>query len=267
MKIELSANPLVQPYSFQKEATVTTDASEKAIGGDLSQEGHPVINVSRQLTPAEQNYSNLEGEALAIVFVVTRLKQFRLGRRFILQRDHKLLKHLFAPDEVIPKTASARITRWAIALIGFDYELKYTPGEIPHLDALSRMDFEEDESGNDRVCFPINNIYFIQRDLVTQAEIKTELGTNTLPGHNETNQKRQLETIFRSEKRIRTKRCTDYTQWNHLQRCCSFHSTQTTTLCFGQSARDTSGEECNRGISQNDSLVDWLYPRRSTAFN
>ena len=65
--------------------------------------------------------------------------------------------------------------------MGFDYELKYTPGEqIPHADALSRMDFDEDESDNDRVCFAINNIYFAQSDLVTQAEIKTELGTNRL---------------------------------------------------------------------------------------
>ena len=181
IKNELCANPLVQPHSLQKEATVTTDASEKAIGGVLSQEGHPVIYVSRKLTPAEQNYSNIEREALAIVFVVTRLKQFLHGRRFILQTDHKPLKYLFAPDEEIPKTASARITRWAIALMGFDYELKYTPGEqIPHADALSRMDFDEDESDNDRVCFAINNIYFSQSDLVTQAEIKTELGTNRL---------------------------------------------------------------------------------------
>ena len=35
MKNELCANPLVQPYSLQEEATVTTDASEKAIGGVL----------------------------------------------------------------------------------------------------------------------------------------------------------------------------------------------------------------------------------------
>ena len=60
IKNELCANPLVQLYSLQKEATVTTDASEKAIGGVLSQEGHPVIYVSRKLTPAEQNYSNIE---------------------------------------------------------------------------------------------------------------------------------------------------------------------------------------------------------------
>ena len=45
IKNELCANPLVQPYSLTKEATVTTDASEKAIGGVLSQEGHPVIYV------------------------------------------------------------------------------------------------------------------------------------------------------------------------------------------------------------------------------
>ena len=139
IKNELCSNPLIQPCSLQKEATVTTDASEKAIGGVLSQEGHPVINVSRKLTPAEQNYSNIEREALAIVFVVKRLKQFLLGRQFSLRRttNHK---YLFVPDEEIPKTASAGITRWAVALMGFDYELKYTPGEqIPHADALSRM--------------------------------------------------------------------------------------------------------------------------------
>ena len=120
-------------------------------------------------------------EALAIVFVVTRLKQFRLGRRFTLQTDHKPLKYLFAPDEEIRKTASARITRWAIALMGFYYELKYTPGEqIPHADDLSRMVFDETESDNDRVCFTIKNICFSHCDLVTKAETKNEVGSNTL---------------------------------------------------------------------------------------
>ena len=60
IKNELCANPLVQPYSLTKEATVTKDVSEKAIGGVLSQEGHPVIYVSRKLSQAEQNYSNIE---------------------------------------------------------------------------------------------------------------------------------------------------------------------------------------------------------------
>ena len=112
--------------------------------------------------------------------MVTRLKQFLLGRRFTLQTDQKPLKHLFAPDEEISKTASARITRWAISLMGFDFELKYTPGEqIPHADALSRLDFDDDDD-NDRVCFALDNIYFVQSDLVTKSDIKTELGSNRL---------------------------------------------------------------------------------------
>ena len=133
-----------------------------------------MIYVSRKLSQAEQNYSNIEREALAIDFVVTRWKQFLLGRRFTLQTDHKPLKYLFAPDEGTPKTASA------IALKGFDFELKYTPGEqIPHVNALSGLDFDDDDD-NDRVCFALDNIYFVQSQLVTQTDIKTELGSNRL---------------------------------------------------------------------------------------
>ena len=113
IKNELFATHLVQPYSLTKEATVTRDASEKVIGGLLSQEGHLVIYVSMKLSQAKQNYSNIEREALAVidrhrpsyVFVVTRLKQFLLRKRFTLQTDHKLLKYLFVPDEEFLKTA------------------------------------------------------------------------------------------------------------------------------------------------------------------
>ena len=64
--------------------------------------------------------------------------------------------------------------------MGFDFELKYTSGEqIPHADALSRLDFDDDDD-KDRVCFALDNIYFVQSDLMTQSDIKTELGSNRL---------------------------------------------------------------------------------------
>ena len=181
IKNEFCANLLVQPYSLTTEATVTTGDSEKAIGGVLSHEGHPVIYVSRRkLSQAEQNYSNIEQVAHAIDFVVRRLKQFLLRSRLTQQTDHKPHKYLFAQDEEIPKKASTRITRWAIALMGFEFELKYTPGEqIPRADALSRLEFDDDDD-NDRVCFALDNIYFVQSDLVTQSDIKIELGSNRL---------------------------------------------------------------------------------------
>ena len=52
--------PFCTVLQLDEEATVTTDASEKAIGGVLSHEGRPVIYVSRKLSQAEQNFSNIE---------------------------------------------------------------------------------------------------------------------------------------------------------------------------------------------------------------
>ena len=144
-----------------------------------SDRGHPVIYASRKLSQAEQNYSNIQREALAIVFVVTRLKQFLLRRRFTIPTDHKPLNYLFAPDEELPKTASAGIKRCAIALMGFDFELKYTPGEqITNADAFRRPHFDDED--NDRVCLALDNIDFLISDLVTQSDIRTELLSNRL---------------------------------------------------------------------------------------
>ena len=73
--------------------------------------------------------------------------------------------------------------------------LKYTPREqISRAYALRRMDFDDDESDTECASQSVTS-----SDSVSQVEVKTELGTNTLTGHNETNRKRQLETMF-SEK-------------------------------------------------------------------
>ena len=48
----------VQPFYLKIEVTETTDASEKAIDGVLSQEGHPVIYLSRKWWAVESRYCN-----------------------------------------------------------------------------------------------------------------------------------------------------------------------------------------------------------------
>ena len=86
----------------------------------------------------------------------------------------------------------------------------YTPGDqIPHA-ALSRMNFDLDEFGNERVCFAINDIYFAASVFgdTSKNQNRTQNKQN-FPGQIEKNQKRQLETILRSSKKIRTtQRCT-----------------------------------------------------------
>ena len=143
---ELTSEPLVPPYSLDKEVALTTDASEKIISAVLTQNDHPVIYISRNLTSAEKTYSNIEREALAVIFAVTRLRQFLLERKFILRTDHKPLQYIFNPSNQIPKVVSTRLARWAITLMAYDYDVQYTPGkDIGHADAMSRLRFKDYE--------------------------------------------------------------------------------------------------------------------------
>ena len=47
-------------FDPKKEITLATDASERAIAAVVSQEGHPIMYLSRKLSSAECNYSNIE---------------------------------------------------------------------------------------------------------------------------------------------------------------------------------------------------------------
>lgn len=58
LKNELSTYPVVQPYSLEKEVTVTTDASKHAVSASLMQEEKPVIYILRTLSQSKRNQSN-----------------------------------------------------------------------------------------------------------------------------------------------------------------------------------------------------------------
>ena len=146
LKRALVEKPVVKVFDPKKELTLTTDASERAVSAILSQDNHPVMYLSRRLTKAEINYSNIEKEALAIVWSTQRARQFLLGRKFLLKSDHRPLEFIFNPRKELPKVTSARILRWAIRLMDFDFDIMYVKGNtIPHVDALSRLRFDEED--------------------------------------------------------------------------------------------------------------------------
>ena len=152
VKKVLCSDLIVKPFSVTKELTLTCDASEKAIGAVLSQEGFPIMYLSRILTEAERNYAVIEREALAIVWAVKRAEKFLLGKHFSLKTDHKALEYLFNPNKSLPKHTSARIQRWAITMVGYDYNIEYVKGEsISHVDALSRMHFSDENVMNEKI--------------------------------------------------------------------------------------------------------------------
>ena len=86
---------------------------------------HPISLVSRTSTKAERNYSNLQREALAVIFGVKKFHQYLYGRQFILETDHKPLESLFNEKKATPSMAAARIQRWALTLAVYNYTIKY----------------------------------------------------------------------------------------------------------------------------------------------
>lgn len=131
----LCSAPVLSYPDFDETFTLTTDASNVGLGAILSQKGHPVCYISRTLNKAEMNYSTTEKELLAIVWAIKRLRQYLLGRKFIIQTDHQALKWLFNV-----KDPSSRLLRWRLRLEEYEYEIEYKKGkENTAADALSRM--------------------------------------------------------------------------------------------------------------------------------
>ena len=76
----MAKKPEVNIFNPKKDIMLTTDASEHSISGILSQDGHPIMYLSRRLTNTEFDYSNIEKEALAIVWTTIRARQFLIRK-------------------------------------------------------------------------------------------------------------------------------------------------------------------------------------------
>ncbi len=181
LKKEVSSSPVVQPYHLEKEVTLTTDASKGALAGVLTQDGHPVIYVSRSFSKEESNYSNIEREALAVTWSVMRLKQFLLGRKFVIRTDHQPLVHLFGPKSSIPSGTSSRICKWALHLMAFDFDIQYVRAEdLPHADAISRLRFKRNPpTDEDKRCATLVNAVYFEKALIDPIRIKSELSMSS----------------------------------------------------------------------------------------
>ena len=94
LKWMLSETPILVHYDQNLKLTLACDASGPGIGANISHvmpdgKEHPVAFTSRKLTSAEWNYSQLEREALGIVFGVTKFNQYLCGRQFTLITDSR----------------------------------------------------------------------------------------------------------------------------------------------------------------------------------
>ena len=104
----------------------------------------PIAYASRTLTKPERAYSQLDKEALAVIFAVKKFHQFLYGRHFVIYTDHKPLLGLFNPEKAPPTMASRRVQRWSLTLLGHEYELVYLPGsQNGNADSFNRLPLPE----------------------------------------------------------------------------------------------------------------------------
>ncbi|KAL6421494.1 hypothetical protein ACFW04_011246 [Cataglyphis niger] len=134
----LCSEPVLQYPDFTKPFVLTTDASGYAIGGVLSQgqigKDLPIAYTSRVLNTAEQNYSTIEKECLAIIYCTNHFRPYLYGKKFTIITDHKPLVWLHSI-----KDPSSRLWKWRTKLAEYEYEIQYKKGSLNNnADALSR---------------------------------------------------------------------------------------------------------------------------------
>ena len=173
LKSVLSSTDVLAHYSLSEELILQTDASGQGLGAVMLQPDSqgdlcPIAYASRVLGPSEKNYSQIEREALSIVFGVQKFRQYLLGRHFKLNTDHKPLVSLFNPHSPVPMLTSSRLKKWKLVLAAYDYSISHIPGKCNVIaDYLSRSSVDGSPSAAEEV---VVEVLLLDTDGVVNAD-------------------------------------------------------------------------------------------------
>ena len=135
-KEQITSSKVLVHYDSTLPLKLAGDASNYGLGTVISHvmpDGteHPIAFASRTLLPSERNYSQIEKEALSLVFGLAKFHTYLYGRKFVLVTDHKPLTSIFGLKKGIPAVAAARLQRWAVKLSAYNYQIEFRLESIP----------------------------------------------------------------------------------------------------------------------------------------
>ncbi|XP_011859685.1 PREDICTED: uncharacterized protein LOC105557126 [Vollenhovia emeryi] len=138
LKKLLSSQPILAIYSPKLLTELHCDASAGGFGAILLQKQNdetmrPVSYFSRRTTATEARYHSFELECLAAVYAIKRYHIYLSGIPFTIVTDCDSFRLTLYKQTVNP-----RISRWAMFLQDYDYEIKHRPGkQMSHVDGLA----------------------------------------------------------------------------------------------------------------------------------
>ena len=137
LKMEISNMKALPYFNVNAETTLQMDVSKKGLGC-LIQNGKVVCYASRALTKTEQNYQNLEREALGTIWGMEKFDYFLFGKEFTLETDQKPLVSIYKKHMV---DVSPRVQRLIVRSFPYlPFNVAYKKGkDIPVADALSQV--------------------------------------------------------------------------------------------------------------------------------
>ena len=83
----------------------------------------PIYYASKTLNDAQEHYTTIEKEMLAVVYSCDKFRPYILGSKVTLFMDHAIIKYLMSKKEAKP-----RLIRWFLLLQEFDIEIKDKKG-------------------------------------------------------------------------------------------------------------------------------------------
>ena len=186
LKSQLSAQPVLAHYDSSLTLKLACDASPYGVGAVISHlmpsgEEKPIAFGSRTLLKAEQNYAQIEKEALAIIFGIKKFHQYIYGRKFLLLTDHKPLTTILSPKAGLPALAAARLQRWAIILSAYNYDIVFRPTKShANADCLSRLPLGDSVLPTNDDSASLFNVQQIGILPVTPQQLRSETAKDPL---------------------------------------------------------------------------------------
>ncbi|XP_037930881.1 uncharacterized protein K02A2.6-like [Teleopsis dalmanni] len=149
LKQILTSPQVLIPYDPSLPVMLATDASRTGLGAVLSHHlengvDRPIVYASRTMTATEQRYTQIDKEALAIVWAVQKFFKYLYARHWILITDHKPLSQILQPNKSLPVLCISRMANYAEFLSRFDFEVIYKNSKAnANADYLSRASLQQ----------------------------------------------------------------------------------------------------------------------------